>query len=77
MDFIEGISKSEGWDTIFDMVDGLSEYNHFIGLKHTFSSPLVAAMFSREVMHFHGIPHSIVYECDKVFLSKFWTQLFK
>ena len=72
MDFIEGLLKSEGWDTIFVMVDGLSKYSHFIGLKHPFSAPSVATMFST-----HGIPHSIVYERDKVFLSKFWTQLFK
>ena len=77
MNFIEGLPKFEDWDTILVVVDRFSKHNHFIGLKHPFTTPSVAAMFSREFVLLHGIPCSIVSDRDKVFLSKFWTKLFR
>lgn len=58
-------------------MDYLSKYGHFIGLKYLFSAPSVATIFVKEVDRLHGMLRSIISNCDKVFVSKFWTELFR
>lgn len=67
----------EGFDSILVVVDCLSKHAHFIRLKHPFSTLEVATIFARKVVKLHGLSHSTVFDRDKVFLSNFWTELFK
>ena len=56
IDFIEGLSKCDGYDVILLFVDRLSKYAHFIPLKHPFGAKVVASVFMREIIRLHGYP---------------------
>lgn len=77
MDFIEGLPRPKGFDTILVVVDCLSKYAHFIALSHPFMTPQIAQKILNEIVRLHGVSHSIVTDKDMVFLSCFWNELFK
>lgn len=66
MDFIEGLPKSEGFDTILVIVDRLSKYVHFIPLKHPFNVVSIATVFVREIVQLHRCPRRIVSDRDSL-----------
>jgi hypothetical protein len=70
MDFIDGLPLSAGYSMILVVVDRFTKYSHFFPLKHPYSATSVAQVFL-------GIPQSIISDRDRVFLSVFWTELFK
>lgn len=76
MDFVEGLPKSEGYDSLLVMVDWLSKCTHFLPLTHHFTATVVTTIFVKEVIRLHGMPR-IVSDRDKVFLSHFWPELFQ
>lgn len=77
MDFIGGLPKIKGKDTIFVVIDRLTKYAHFLTLGHPYSAKDVATVFLKEVVRLHGFPTTIVSDRDPLFLSQFWKELFK
>ena len=77
MDFIEGILKYGGKTIVLVVVDHLSKYSHFFALIHPHTASSVAQIFMDQIFRIHGIPSSIVSDCDATFTSNFWTKLFR
>ena len=75
--FCGGLTKSGGYDTVLVVVDHLTKFAHFIGLKHPFNASSVAAVFVHEVVRLHRFPSSIISDRDKIFMSHFWSELFR
>jgi hypothetical protein len=71
MDFIEGLPRSEGYNCILVVVNHFSKYAHFAPLKHPFTTPVVAKLILDTVVRLHGMPHSIVFDRDKILISSF------
>jgi hypothetical protein len=42
MDFIEGLSKSQGYSVILVVVDRLTKYAHFMAVKHPYTTANIA-----------------------------------
>lgn len=77
MDFITHLPPVQGKTTVWVVVDRLSKYAHFIALPVAFSASMLAAVFLAEVYKLHGMPKTIVSDRDKVFVRKFWRELFR
>lgn len=69
MDFIEGLPKSEGADTLLVVVDKLTKFSYFLTLAHPFTATEVARKLMDSVFKVHGLPKAIVSDRDKVFTS--------
>jgi len=76
MDFIISLPPGKGYAVIMVVVDRLTKFAHFVPLKHDFDSKSVVDAFVQHIVKFHGFPKSIVSDKDKIFISKFWQQLF-
>ena len=54
------LPKSSGIDSILVIVERLSNYCHFIILKHPVIAKELAVVCIREIVRLHGMPHSTV-----------------
>ena len=77
MDFIKGLPRCYGYNSVLVVVDKFSRYSHFILLSHSFTAKVVAIEFLAHVVKLHGFPRSIVTIRDRVFLSNFWFEFFR
>ncbi|KAM0059597.1 putative nucleotidyltransferase, Ribonuclease H [Helianthus debilis subsp. tardiflorus] len=77
MDFITKLPKTrKGNDTIWVIVDRLTKSAHFLPIKETYSSDMLAQLYVDKIVALHGIPVSIIrqgYSIHVTFLEKFPT----
>lgn len=76
MDFVEGLHKSNGKDSILVIVDKYTKYCHLLALSQPYSASTVAQNVLDTVVKLHGLPSAIISDRDPVFVSKFWSELF-
>ncbi|GJS88929.1 putative reverse transcriptase domain-containing protein [Tanacetum coccineum] len=78
MDFITKLPKSsQGYDTIWVIVDRLTKYTIFIQMRETDPMERLTRMYLKKVVTRYGIPISIIYDRDPRFASNFWRSLQK
>jgi hypothetical protein len=77
MDFINGLPMSDGKDKILTVVDRLTKYVHFIGMKKTYSTKQIAEIFYKNVYRLHEFPKIIVSDRDAKFKGTFLREFFK
>eukprot|EP00253_Pinus_taeda_P016913 PITA_16913 len=77
MDFITGLPKTKrNNDSIFVVVDKLSKAAHFIPVQSTYRAAQIAHIFMQNIFKLHGLPKTIISDCDVKFTSAFWKTLF-
>ncbi|GJS51438.1 reverse transcriptase domain-containing protein [Tanacetum coccineum] len=76
MDFVTKLPKtSQGYDTIWVIVDRLTKSAIFTPMRETDPLDKLARMYLKEVVTRHGIPVSIICDHDPRFASNFWRSL--
>jgi hypothetical protein len=75
MDFVCGLSRSEGKNVILVVIDKLTKYCHLIAFSHPFIAVTIAEQFMNTVYKLHGLPSKIITDQDPVFTSVFWKEL--
>ncbi|GKA46082.1 putative reverse transcriptase domain-containing protein [Tanacetum coccineum] len=76
MDFFTKLPKSsQGYDTIWVIVDRLTKSAIFVPMRETDPMDKLARIYLKEVVTRHGIPLSIICDRDPRFASNFWRSL--
>nr|GEY50914.1 putative reverse transcriptase domain, ribonuclease H-like domain, aspartic peptidase domain protein [Tanacetum cinerariifolium] len=76
MDFVTKLPKSsQGYDTIWVIVDRLTKSAIFTPIRLTDPMDKLARIYLKEVITRHGIPVSIISDHDPRFASNFWRSL--
>ncbi|GKB90526.1 putative reverse transcriptase domain-containing protein [Tanacetum coccineum] len=76
MDFVTKHPKSsQGYDTIWVIVDRLTKSAIFVPIRKTDLMDKLARLYLKEVVTRHGIPVSIICDRDPRFILNFWRSL--
>lgn len=75
MDFVTGLPLSQGFDTIFVVVDRVTKMGHLIPCNSTAGTAEVMAIFLAHFWKLHGLSDSIVSDRGPQFASELWKQL--
>ncbi|GJS64229.1 putative reverse transcriptase domain-containing protein [Tanacetum coccineum] len=76
MDFVTKLPKSsQGYDTIWVIVDRLTKSAIFVPMRETDPMDKLTRMYLKEVVMRHGIPILIICDRDPRFASNFWRSL--
>ncbi|GJV58319.1 putative reverse transcriptase domain-containing protein [Tanacetum coccineum] len=78
MDFITKLPRSsQGFDTIWVIVDRLTKSAHFLPIRENDPLDKLARLYLNRIVARHGIPASIICDRDGRFTSNFWKSFQK
>ncbi|GJR25772.1 putative reverse transcriptase domain-containing protein [Tanacetum coccineum] len=78
MDFITKLPKSsQGFDTIWVIVDQLTKFAHFLPIRENDKLDKLARLYLNRIVARHRIPASIICDRDGRFTSNFWRSFQK
>ncbi|GJW13452.1 putative reverse transcriptase domain-containing protein [Tanacetum coccineum] len=73
MDFVTKLLRtSNGYDTIWVIIDRLTKSAHFLPMRENDSMDILARLYLKEVVMRHGIPVTIICDRDPRFMLNFW-----
>lgn len=72
LDFITGLPAYHDYTTILVVVDRFSKGIHLGMLPNHHTSHSMVILFMDIVIKLHGMPRSLVFNCDSLFISRFW-----
>ncbi|GKB45950.1 putative reverse transcriptase domain-containing protein, partial [Tanacetum coccineum] len=76
MDFVTKFPKtSSGHDTIWVIVDRLTKSARFQPMCEDYKMERLARLYLNESVSRHGVPISIISDCDSRFTSRFWQSM--
>lgn len=77
MDYIVDLPVSNGYDSIFVVVDRFTKQAHFIRAHKDDTAPTLAKHFLENIFRLHGLPTDIVSDRGSTFNSHFWRAFLK
>ena len=76
MDFVSDFPLTQRkHDAVWVIMDILTKSTHFLSVRLDYSMDRLAEIYASEIVRLHGIPLSIVADCDQRFTSRFWKEL--
>jgi len=75
VDFVTGLPRSKGYDTICVVVDRLTKQRHLIPCTTTITAVELGVLFCDRVFRYHGLPETIVSDRGPQLVSRFWKHL--
>ncbi|GJS27722.1 putative reverse transcriptase domain-containing protein [Tanacetum coccineum] len=76
MDFVTKLPRTSiGHDTIWVIVDRLTKFAHFLPMCEDYKMERLARLYLNEIVARHGVPISIILDCDSRFTSRFWQSM--
>ena len=73
MDFMGLLPVSNGH--LLVVINCLTLEVHLIPMTTRVTAKEVAWLFLKEIVQLHGVPESIITDCDAKFTSRFWKEL--
>ena len=78
MDFVSGLPRTtSGYDALWVIVDRLTKSAHFLPIKKTYSTDILARLYINRIICLYGVPESIVLDRGATFTSILWQELHK
>ncbi|GJT47551.1 putative nucleotidyltransferase, ribonuclease H [Tanacetum coccineum] len=76
MDFVTKLPRtSSGHDTIWVIMDRLTNSAHFLPMREDYKMDRLARLYLNEIVARHGMPISIISDRDSRFTSRFWQSM--